>query len=111
MSNTWNITPSQLDKKHNNGEKMYIVDLRRDSDYRTGHIKGAINVYVDDEDLIIPEFLVKMIYRHMNKSMVILYCENGITSMRCVAKLRKQGLTVYNLYGGITEYKLLFNDI
>lgn len=66
-----------------------IVDVRGPGEYAGGHIKGSINIPLDNIDSRMNELKSK------NKT-VITCCRSGLRSGMAKSKLSHNGLTVYN---------------
>ena len=108
-------TLSDLLKKYNSESIPYIsvqelampiteavlLDSRELSEYETSHLKDAIHVgYVD--------FDIKTVTnQNIDKATkIVIYCSLGIRSEDIAEQLKKEGYTnVYNLFGGIFEWK------
>ena len=78
-----------------------ILDSREEVEYNTSHLKNAILVGYDNfsVDSVLKKF------PNINKT-VVVYCSIGIRSETVAYKLKKAGYHhVYNLYGGIFEWK------
>ena len=78
-----------------------ILDAREMKEFNVSHLKNAIYVGYDF-------FEVDSIQQKLtNKdSQIVVYCSIGIRSEDIAEKLKKAGYTkVYNLYGGIFEWK------
>ena len=81
--------------------KAIIFDTREKREYEVSHLKDAIYVGFDDFDIA----SVKKLY-HNKDEKIVVYCSLGIRSETIGEKLKKAGYTnVYNLYGGIFEWK------
>ncbi len=108
-------TLSELLKKHNSGEIPYysvkelampktdavILDARELKEFNTSHIKNAIHVGFNDFDLNI----INKTLKDKNQTIVV-YCSLGIRSETIALQIKKAGYNnVYNLYGGIFEWK------
>jgi len=52
------------------GKDSFLIDLRSREDYRTGHIKGAVNVPYE-------EFEEMQEYDFPKRKILVLYCERG----------------------------------
>jgi rhodanese-related sulfurtransferase len=102
-------------KKHNNNTVPYItvqelampktqaiiLDAREPKEYQVSHLKNATYIGYNTFDIA----LVEKQYPNKDKKIVV-YCSVGIRSETIGAKLKKAGYTnVYNLYGGIFEWK------
>jgi len=108
-------TMSDLLKKHNTKNIPYIsvqelaiqkteaiiLDAREPKEYEISHIKNAIHIGYDYFDIE----TVSRIIKNKDKQIVV-YCSLGIRSENIAEKLKKAGYNnVYNLYGGIFEWK------
>lgn len=108
-------TMSDLLKKYNTKSVPYIsvqelampkteaiiLDAREKKEYETSHIKDAFHVGYD-------EFKIDTVSERIkNKEQkIVVYCSIGIRSEDIAEKLKKAGYTnVFNLYGGIFEWK------
>lgn len=82
-------------------EKYLILDTREVKEYETSHLKNAEQVGFDFFEID------SVLKNHPDKSQPILvYCSIGIRSEMVGEKLQEAGYTeVYNLYGGIFEWK------
>lgn len=95
------IKAKELNKMIESGEKMIIVDCRSKWAYDEGHIKGAINLPVNDVDKLAPQLIPK------KESELVLYCgsENCFNSIAEFERLEK--LSYKNLLhfeGGLEEW-------
>lgn len=81
---------------------VIVLDARETKEYKVSHLKNAICVGYDNFDL-----KKTIAYLPNDKSTkIVLYCSLGIRSEIIANKLIKKGFTnVYNLYGGIFEWK------
>jgi rhodanese-related sulfurtransferase len=81
--------------------KAIIFDAREQNEFDVSHIKNAVGVGYND-------FSMDSVFRKFpdkNKKIVV-YCSVGIRSETIASKLKKAGYkNVYNLYGGIFEWK------
>lgn len=80
-----------------------LVDVRTTAEFNTGHLKGAVNIPLDQ---------IKQRYQEidgLSKSPVLLYCRSGNRSGQAVAYLLQKGIkNVYN-GGGMEDLKFHFN--
>ncbi|MCH8556110.1 MAG: rhodanese-like domain-containing protein [Schleiferiaceae bacterium] len=72
-----------------------LLDVRTPYEFKSGHIKGAINV-----DMQSPNF-AQQAQKLSKDKMLFVYCRSGARSYRACSSLSKAGFTVYNLSGGI----------
>jgi len=106
---------SELLKKHNNESVPYIsvqelampktnaflLDARELREYEVSHLKDALHVGYD-------EFNLANTTKKLNNKdqMIVVYCSLGIRSEDISEQLKNEGYTnVYNLFGGIFEWK------
>ena len=78
-----------------------ILDAREPKEYETSHIKNAIHIGYNNFNVETVSRIIK------NKDeQIVVYCSLGIRSENIAKKLKKAGYNnVYNLYGGIFEWK------
>jgi rhodanese-related sulfurtransferase len=81
---------------------VIVLDARETKEYEVSHLKNAICVGYDNFDVN-----KTIAYLPNDKSTkIVVYCSLGIRSEIIANKLIKKGFTnVYNLYGGIFEWK------
>ena len=78
-----------------------ILDVREAYEYKTSHIKNAVFVGYDTFKI---DSVQGMLLNKDEK--IAVYCSVGIRSEKIALQLKKAGYTnVYNLYGGIFEWK------
>ncbi|MGB1268761.1 MAG: rhodanese-like domain-containing protein [Flavobacteriaceae bacterium] len=82
-----------------NYEDYTILDSREINEYNVSHLKNAIHVGYEHFNMD------KTIKKLSLKTPVIVYCSVGYRSEKIAEKLIKKGYKVYNLYGGIFEWK------
>lgn len=91
------ITVNELKSK----QKFILLDAREESEFNVSHLKNA--QFVGFETFNFKE--IKKNYQNFNANIVV-YCSIGIRSEKIGAKLLKMGYkNVFNLYGGIFEWK------
>lgn len=91
------ITPTELQEKMRNGEKIQIVDARVAKQYNAAHVEGAVNI---------PHEKIRTEIDCLDKETVtITYCNKGVTGNAAQNILINHGVkTVYNLSGGHKNY-------
>ena len=98
------ITVEELVKKKN----IVLLDSREKIEFETSHIENASFVGYD-------KFKLKKIKNLLPKDKnepIVVYCSLGIRSEDVAEKLKKAGYkNVYNLYGGIFEWKNKDNPV
>ena len=92
------ISVSELKKEQN----TILLDAREPKEFKVSHLKNATCVGYDNFDL---EETIKNLPSDKSTKIVV-YCSLGIRSEDVAEQLKKAGYTnVYNLYGGIFEWK------
>ena len=88
------IDIKEFEEKAKNG--AIILDVRNKSEYKEGHINGAISF----PDYDINEENIKKLKLNQN-DIILVYCSTGGRSKNAKNKLEKLGFkNVYNLYSG-----------
>ncbi len=97
------ITPEQLKDKMDTADELKIVDVREKSAYDKGHIKGAINIAIDD--------LRAECVALDTEDNIIVYCKDGeISGIAQRILVNNDYMNVFNLAGGIENYNTLFEE-
>ncbi len=79
-------------------EGAVLLDCRSAPEYERGHIKGSINLPVDN--------IYKIVNIAPDKATpLFLYCYSGARSESMAADLRKMGYTDVNNIGGIIDWE------
>ncbi len=80
-------------------ENVQLVDVRTPEEYAEGHLKGAKNINVFDQNF------VEEATNDLDKSRpVAVYCRSGKRSADAAQKLSEKGFQVANLEGGIIAW-------
>ena len=97
------ISPQQLLAKINQGEKMFLLDVRQPEEFTDGGcIVGAINIPVQEVAERVKELPHDLAYP------IIVICESGARSAYAVLYLKSYGFTeVKNLEYGMREWQSL----
>ena len=98
-----NISPQQLLAKINQGEKMFLLDVRQPEELSdSGFIIGAINIPVHEVAQRVKELPQDLFYP------IVIICESGARSAYAALNLRSYGFTeVKNLESGMREWRSL----
>lgn len=84
-----------------NKSKLIYLDAREPKEFNVSHIKGGISIGFDHFKLQNVTSIVKD-----KNATIVVYCSIGVRSEIIAENLLKSGYkNVYNLYGGIFEYK------
>lgn len=90
------ISYSEMKNIFNNNKNVYIIDVRSSQEYKEGYLQNAINI---------PEYELKEKIGNFVKdknSIIILYCQTEIRSLRGKKKLENLGYSnIYILRKGI----------
>lgn len=79
--------------------KSVLIDSREKEEFETSHIKNAIHIGYKN-------FNINAVKGIDKNQKIIVYCSLGVRSEVIANRLIKNGYTnVYNLYGGIFEWK------
>jgi rhodanese-related sulfurtransferase len=90
----------KVDELKSKSELIYL-DAREPKEFNISHIKNAISIGFDHFKIQNVTSAVKD-----KNATIVVYCSIGVRSERIGEKLLKSGYkNVYNLYGGIFEYK------
>ena len=95
--NELEITPVELKKKLDAGEKLVLIDVREPWEHQTCHIKGA---------RLIPMRMIPANLQSLDvDEPVICYCHHGMRSLDVAVWLQKQGVeSARSLAGGIDKW-------
>ena len=82
------------------GNNVQLIDVRTPREFANEHIKDAININYYKKELFKKEM------EKLNKSKpVYLYCRSGVRSSKSARILKDAGYKVYDLKGGILDWK------
>jgi hydroxyacylglutathione hydrolase len=80
--------------------KMLVVDVRRETEFADGHIKGAVNIPLDG--MIDPGAMANL---DENKN-IYVHCAGGYRSIIAASLLKRQGIhNLHNVQGGWSQIK------
>ncbi len=95
------IQPADLYRRMLAGEKIYLLDTREQVEYEVSALKGAVHVGF-------LFFSKSKIEQAKKTDLIVVYCTIGARSETIGEKIKKAGFSnVYNLYGGIIQWKNL----
>ncbi len=83
-----------------NNPDAIIVDVRRDDEYKAGHIPGAVLLTMET----ITEETAAKVLPDKNQ-MILIYCRSGRRSKTAAQNLLDLGYTNLIEFGGILDYK------
>ncbi len=78
-----------------------IIDARSSEMYRSGHIRGAVNIDINQENS------QRRIRRYLDKREIVIYCTTNNRSGRFIEALKEMEYrgTIYFITDGITGWK------
>lgn len=97
------VTPAELKRRLDEGEDVEVVDIRGESDFREGHIPGAVNVPFHS--------FPQMVEERDWSGDVVMACPIGQSSEQAARLLESyegvdpEETTVYNLAGGYRDWE------
>lgn len=92
------LTPKEFQTKLSE-KSAVLLDVRTPEEFNDGHLKTAINKNVNDQDF--GNYTASL---DKNK-IYFVYCLAGKRSHKAAVDMRKKGLTVYELEGGIESWQ------
>lgn len=96
----YEITPADVRKRLDAGEKILLIDVRELSEHQICNIGGARLVTMNT----VPQRLQE-IEALADESLLVVYCHHGMRSLNAVSWLRKQGVTnCISMAGGIDAW-------
>jgi rhodanese-related sulfurtransferase len=96
MEEIQTITPEELEKKLEAGEKLELVDVREDEEVVFGMVPGAKHIRMGD----IP---AKLDYFNKDKEYIFI-CRSSARSGNVCHYLQDQGYKVRNMVGGMLAW-------
>jgi membrane protein DedA with SNARE-associated domain/rhodanese-related sulfurtransferase len=100
------ITPAELKRRVDKGDKVIVIDLRSEFEQAEGRIPGSLTAVGDDVEMLVSTIGALVIA----ESEVVLYCScpNEISSARAALRLKRHGVKrVRPLEGGFPVWKEL----
>jgi rhodanese-related sulfurtransferase len=88
-------------KKNVETEKAVIVDVREDSEWKAGHVAGAI--HLPSSKLNLDSEVAELIKKLPKDKVIYTHCKAGGRALRCGEILKKQGFDVRPLKPGYEE--------
>ena len=67
------ISPQQLHARLTQGDRLVVVDLRQPWEYATGHIPGAMNIFIQD--------IPRRLHELPQDQDIVFQCWHGMTSL------------------------------
>jgi len=99
--NTESVPYMLVDSLKGTIANVVLLDAREENEFKVSHLKNALFVGYEKFDL------QKTMKKLPNKNtQIVVYCSLGVRSEDIAEQLKNKGYTkIYNLYGGIFEWK------
>ncbi len=99
--NTESVPYITVNKLKTMATDIILLDAREKKEFKVSHLKNALFVGYEKFDL---KNTLKKVPK--KDAVIVVYCSLGVRSEDIAEKLKNKGYTkVYNLYGGIFEWK------
>jgi rhodanese-related sulfurtransferase len=96
------ITPQEIQRRLQSGEKLTLIDVREPSEFQLARIAGAELIPMR----AIPAELSRL-DAQAAETPLIVFCHHGVRSLNVVHWLRRQGVdTCQSMDGGIDRWSL-----
>ena len=93
------LSPYDATQKMNSGESVFL-DVRDDSEFKSGHLLNARNMPVSK----LAERMHEI--EKFKEKDIVIYCDNGMRASRAVGKLKKEGFAkLFTLSGGLVAWE------
>jgi rhodanese-related sulfurtransferase len=94
------ITPGEVKKRLNSGEKLRLIDVREPFEFQQAHIEGSELIPMRG----VPQALPSL---EAEEAPLIVFCHHGMRSLQVVSWLREQGVEhCSSMTGGIDRWSL-----
>lgn len=105
--NTESIPYIYVDSLQKSIDSFIVLDAREKKEFEVSHLKNAL--FVGYEKFNLKETMQRIPNK---QDKIVVYCSLGVRSEDIAEKLKIAGYTnVYNLYGGVFEWKNLDNKV
>ncbi|GFN31801.1 rhodanese-like domain-containing protein [Paenibacillus xylaniclasticus] len=92
------ISTDELRSKLEQGDKLYLIDVREPDEWEGGHIAEAVNFPLSQLPVKLGELTTK------GEEPYIIICRSGNRSSRACEYLAAQGFEVVNVKGGMLNW-------
>ena len=83
-------------------EGAFLVDVRSQGEYSSGHVKGSVNIPLDQ--------IGKQIAKFKGKTNIVVFCRSGMRSGQAKSILEQNGFTNVTNGGTWDKINQLLND-
>jgi rhodanese-related sulfurtransferase len=96
------VTPQEVKRRMDSGEKLYLIDVREPQEHAQARLEGAQLIPMRT----IPGAL-QSLEAHADDGTLIVYCHHGVRSLNVTSWLREQGIEAcQSMAGGIDAWSL-----
>ena len=99
------IRPAELDERLQDGDDVFVLDIRREADFDAGHIEGSYNAPVYDDLDGSGDALDPYLGPVPKDALVVTVCPVGVNAKTAAAALRDRGYESVPLKGGIRMWR------
>lgn len=92
------ISPAEAKSRIDSGDKVIILDVRTEEEFKSGHIPGAILIPNETIVKARPDLLPDL------NAEILVYCRSGNRSAQAAKKLIAMGYTKVYDFGGINNW-------
>ena len=94
------ISPADFSERIQSDSAVVVIDLRRQSEFDSGHLKDAILI-----DFLNTENFDNEIQKLDKGKKYYVYCRSGRRSHLAAVKMQEIGLSVVDMAGGIIDWQ------
>lgn len=99
------IRPAELDQRLEDGDDVFVLDIRRETDFDAGHIEGSYNAPVYDHLDGSGDALDPYLDQVPKDVLVVTVCPVGVNAKTAAAALRDRDYESVPLKGGIRMWR------
>ena len=96
MTDNFEISPRDVKQRLDNGDKIFLVDVRQNWEHQLCRIEGATLVPLHTIESSLALF--------DDAKEVVVYCHHGVRSLNAVVWLHQQGISARSMSGGIARW-------
>jgi rhodanese-related sulfurtransferase len=94
------IEVDEVMRKISSGDRVFLIDIRDESDWEQGHASGAMHLPDSTIRLDIKGSIPDL------DAVIVLYCDIGVCSLFTTDKLQKMGYTnIFSMSGGFSAWR------
>ncbi len=91
-------TAKELEEKLGEGAPPVLLDVRTAGEHRSGNIRNSLHIPLHELGRRLKEL------ERYRRQEIVCYCQSGSRSLSAAARLAKEGFSVANLRGGMSEW-------